>query len=1276
MGSAKRDVDRNGADAGEKEKERKRNDDEKVQEANGGGEKIESEADGKKDAVDEMEVDVRDGAKEAVDGVGGEAEGDSGVKGHAIVKVHRKVEVDADMKDNAKQLKSTKTKPGPKEAKRDVGAVPDSPDKTVVFNGDDVGGDGDGNGSGDVDSGSAGKCDGGKEFSPAGGPADAADTQPSLKTRDAVSSEDGCGDGSSDGNDGGGNGNEARGSGGPVEDAEELPDADKGYLAASSAGPQPAQKRRASSAGNAVAGAADRPTRGRSPSKRRRLTVPARYVDDDDDSDPAEAKGRKRGRRAGGAGGARNLGAGAGAGSGTGDGSGEGTKARRAKSDAEKRVTAAPSWRTACIQGWKNMAEVEPERGSFSRDEVVDAARDAFTRATGSDPSCNRKWRYNAVRALGDESAFAPTADGAFVLVEQLDGDGGVDELAGVKPAPMKGQAEPTEVEGKIYGYSADGKRVPPTWRDTAIASYMGLEANSGANGSAGSEGGFSVAELTDFVGENWDTISWSHHRRAQWRGILRQEIRAGRYRGQHVFIQQPGKADMWILQRQILPYLPAVLNEDDEMAKEKDKITDKMKKASLISEKESDALAASPLRQKVGVGFSRAMVYGSDSDSDEEEEDTRQPISRKARLLVGFDVSDGNGHALDSNGLPERDTERPKFNLHSCEPKVAEAGYAVSGADIPVEVIRARAEIAALPVTPGGLVGGEVLAVLASGIAGPRVPVPIPRLAATVSPSNAIAGKETGNGLDSFKRARDEELLSLAEQAQQADQLAVVVQKEEELLSPDAIGQSSSGQTQTKAKVGVQAPHPVAQGTEVKGGGATTEQANVKDREEMYRNGWRLFQLHSHGSKAAAAPRNMLPPQAVATFKAWASQHSDHPYPNEEEKRCLAAETRTTLIQVTNWFINHRSRVWRPASKNTSQFKTFSLKSRALLRVPITGPNANKVPANAPPLPKHVKDHTVAPTSSAVGGPVYSLDGVMAGGQSHVQGVSLTGNSTYSYPEATANPAVCFVEPSTQAGHMSHGGVGYSGYIAPDVAPGEKHVAGQGTTSQPCAASDSYSRIPGTSHSGFVEDGHRKLSTPPSHQGLKSNSAHLTSSAPGQLPGDEAPVSVEHSSVDGRAPGSVLPSAATASVYAIASAGIVSPDEVKSAFRSRDPAVHDYLRAMEYFSASKAFESYRIACTGADEVLRIAFLDDKLTTFILQSYTSSPSKASFDVCKNLLTGLTALNPHLRDRLDFASQSISGWGRMHGGQENTSYFVGQVAVPKVSQDPKARKAQL
>jgi hypothetical protein len=57
------------------------------------------------------------------------------------------------------------------------------------------------------------------------------------------------------------------------------------------------------------------------------------------------------------------------------------------------------------------------------------------------------------------------------------------------------------------------------------------------------------------------------------------------------------------------------------------------------------------------------------------------------------------------------------------------------------------------------------------------------------------------------------------------------------------------------------------------------------------------------------------LPPETVEYLKAWmmSPAHIAHPYPTEQEKLEIMADTGIELKQLTNWFVNNRKRFWKP---------------------------------------------------------------------------------------------------------------------------------------------------------------------------------------------------------------------------------------------------------------------------------------------------------------------------------------------------------------------------
>lgn len=52
---------------------------------------------------------------------------------------------------------------------------------------------------------------------------------------------------------------------------------------------------------------------------------------------------------------------------------------------------------------------------------------------------------------------------------------------------------------------------------------------------------------------------------------------------------------------------------------------------------------------------------------------------------------------------------------------------------------------------------------------------------------------------------------------------------------------------------------------------------------------------------------RGNLPREVTELLKAWILAHADNPYPTDEEKRMLCAQTGLTYVQVSNWMINVR---------------------------------------------------------------------------------------------------------------------------------------------------------------------------------------------------------------------------------------------------------------------------------------------------------------------------------------------------------------------------------
>ncbi|XP_036990090.2 homeobox protein PKNOX2 [Artibeus jamaicensis] len=73
------------------------------------------------------------------------------------------------------------------------------------------------------------------------------------------------------------------------------------------------------------------------------------------------------------------------------------------------------------------------------------------------------------------------------------------------------------------------------------------------------------------------------------------------------------------------------------------------------------------------------------------------------------------------------------------------------------------------------------------------------------------------------------------------------------------------------------------------------------------------LSSLLDNEDKKSKNKRGVLPKHATNIMRSWLFQHLMHPYPTEDEKRQIAAQTNLTLLQVNNWFINARRRILQP---------------------------------------------------------------------------------------------------------------------------------------------------------------------------------------------------------------------------------------------------------------------------------------------------------------------------------------------------------------------------
>lgn len=100
------------------------------------------------------------------------------------------------------------------------------------------------------------------------------------------------------------------------------------------------------------------------------------------------------------------------------------------------------------------------------------------------------------------------------------------------------------------------------------------------------------------------------------------------------------------------------------------------------------------------------------------------------------------------------------------------------------------------------------------------------------------------------------------------------------------------------------------------------------------------VTEKRSRTASTASSPKKRkstsLPVETVEYLKAWmmSPEHVAHPYPTEQEKAKIMADTGIELKQLTNWFVNNRKRFWKPRVEGKLQKQQTGSLSSSLPQV------------------------------------------------------------------------------------------------------------------------------------------------------------------------------------------------------------------------------------------------------------------------------------------------------------------------------------------------------
>ncbi|CAI2164851.1 11812_t:CDS:2 [Funneliformis geosporum] len=118
----------------------------------------------------------------------------------------------------------------------------------------------------------------------------------------------------------------------------------------------------------------------------------------------------------------------------------------------------------------------------------------------------------------------------------------------------------------------------------------------------------------------------------------------------------------------------------------------------------------------------------------------------------------------------------------------------------------------------------------------------------------------------------------------------------------------------------------------------------------------------HQHQDSLEPTPkpkrrRGNLPKATTALLKDWLAMHRKHPYPTEEEKLGLSRQTKLSLQQISNWFINARRRHL-PHLLESSDFSSSPSPNNELDIFPYEAASGNSTDSASDNGKQHIRRH------------------------------------------------------------------------------------------------------------------------------------------------------------------------------------------------------------------------------------------------------------------------------------------------------------------------------